>query len=107
MRGDVYWVDLHGDGTAVRPYLVLQSDALNDVVSSTIAVPLTLAPQKAGPPLTIELDPGESGLDEPTWIRVTKPQTLPTDRFTDRTATLSPERLAQVVAALSEVLELS
>ncbi len=69
MRGDVYWVDLHGDGTAVRPYLVLQSDALNDVASSTIAVPLTLAPQTAGTPLTIELCPGESGLDEPTWIR--------------------------------------
>ena len=106
MRGDVYWVDVAGDGRTIRPFLVLQSDALNDVVSSTIALPLTLAPQKAGPPLTIELAVGETGIDQLTWVRVTKPQTLPLNRFAARIGSISPSRLGEITDAFRQVLDL-
>jgi mRNA interferase MazF len=66
LRGEVRWADLNpaqGHAQAgLRPVLILSHDLFNDRSGTVIAVALTSQPQRAGFPLTYELE----GLTSPS-----------------------------------------
>jgi mRNA-degrading endonuclease toxin of MazEF toxin-antitoxin module len=104
MRGQLRWVELAPDRH--RPYLVVQSDVLNDTAPTTVGLPVTLTPQRAGYPLTVALDDTTAGLGRPAWIRVTQPSTLRAAQIGETIATLPPEHLQRVLHALATILDL-
>jgi mRNA-degrading endonuclease toxin of MazEF toxin-antitoxin module len=106
VKGQLHWVDLDGDGTRLRPYLIIQSDELNAAAPTTIGLPVTPTRQRAGYPLTLCLEAGEAGLEPPTWIRLTQPSTLRCDQLIGHIGTLSPQRLDETQLALREILDL-
>ena len=62
LRGEVRWADLNPvrghEQAGRRPVLILSHDVFNARSGTVIAVALTSQPQKAGFPLTLELDGG-------------------------------------------------
>ena len=90
-----------------RPWLVVQAEALNETAPTVVALRLTLAEQEAGFPLTVCLDPSETGLPKPVWIRVTEVRSLRRDELEEPIVTLGDERMDEVTAALAKVLDIS
>ena len=60
LRGDIFWADLNPvighEQAGFRPVLILSQDVFNDRSGTVIAAALTSQPQKAGFPLTLELE---------------------------------------------------
>ena len=60
LRGDICWADLNpvigSEQGGLRPVLVLSQNVFNERSGTVIAVALTSQPQKAGFPLTLELE---------------------------------------------------
>ena len=60
LRGEIRWADLDPargrEQAGARPVLVLSHDVFNERSGTVIAVALTSQPQRAGFPLTLELD---------------------------------------------------
>jgi mRNA-degrading endonuclease toxin of MazEF toxin-antitoxin module len=104
MRGQVWWATIDGSS---RPWLVVQAEALNETAPTVVALRLTLAEQEAGFPLTVCLDPSETGLPKPVWIRVTEVRSLRRDELEEPIVTLGEERMDEVAAALAKVLDIS
>lgn len=104
MRGQLRWVETAPDRH--RPYLVIQSDILNDTAPTTIALPVTLTPQQAGYPLTVALDETATGLGRPAWIRITQPATIRAAQIAETITTLRPDHLQRVLHALVTILDL-
>lgn len=105
MRGQLHWVELAP--ARHRPYLIVQADVLNEAAPTTIALPVTLAPQRAAYPLTVALDGTSSGLGQSAWIRVTEPTTLRVSQIGESIITLPSDKLDQVFDALATVLGLA
>ena len=74
LRGEVRWADLNpvrGDEQAGRrPVLILSHDVFNARSGTVIAVALTSQPQKAGFPLTLEIE--AAGLGKPAWVKISQ-----------------------------------
>ena len=60
LRGDIYWADLDPtkghEQSGQRPVLILSNDIFNQHSGTVIAMALTSQRQRAGFPLTLELD---------------------------------------------------
>lgn len=60
LRGEIRWADLDPvrgrEQAGARPVLVLSHDVFNERSGTVIAVALTSQPQRAGFPLTFELE---------------------------------------------------
>src|SRR5919108_6203587 len=60
LRGEIRWADLHPtrgrEQAGQRPVLILSNDIFNERSGTVIAVALTSQPQRAGFPLTLELN---------------------------------------------------
>jgi mRNA-degrading endonuclease toxin of MazEF toxin-antitoxin module len=104
VRGQVWWATIDESS---RPWLVVQAEALNETAPTVVALRLTLAEQEAGFPLTVCLDPSETGLPKPVWIRVTEVRSLRRDELEEPIVTLGDERMDEVTAALAKVLDIS
>jgi mRNA interferase MazF len=74
----------------------------NERSGTVIAMAITSQEQRAGYPLTIELD--VRGLSKPSWLKVSQVRTLAAERIGRRIARVSPEVLAQAVEALVEIV---
>jgi len=63
LRGGIYWADLSpvvgSEQGGMQPVLVLSHNVFNERSNTVIAVALTSKPQRAGFPLTLELDSDE------------------------------------------------
>ena len=81
-----------------RPVLVLSHDVLNERSGTIIAVALSSQPQRAGFPLTLELD--ARGLPRKSWVKISQIGTLSVERIGARLAHAMPEILDQVVEPL-------
>ena len=59
LRGDIRWADLNPvrghEQAGQRPVLILSHDVFNERSGTVIAMALTSQPQRAGFPLTLEL----------------------------------------------------
>lgn len=86
--------------------VVVQHDALNEVAATVVGVLVTAVPQAAGEPVTVRLEPPDTGLDHPLWAKVTQVRTAATADARERLADLVPSARARVDAALAQVLGL-
>ncbi len=106
LRGDIIWADLNPvrghEQAGLRPVLILSQDVFNERSGTVIGVALTSQPQRAGFPLTLELD--RSTLPKRSWVKISQIRTLSTKRLRRRLGRVSPEDLALVLEGLNEII---
>ncbi len=106
LRGDVRWADLSRtrgrEQAGQRPVLVISHDVFNARSGTVIAMALTSQPQRAGFPLTLELD--SPRLPKRSWVKISQLRTLSTQRLGRKIAAASPEQLARVIEGLNEIV---
>jgi mRNA interferase MazF len=106
LRGEIRWADLSPtcgrEQARERPVLVISHDVFNARSGTVIAMALTSQAQRAGFPLTLELD--ARGLPERSWVKISQIRTLATQRLGRRIARASPEQLARVIEGLNELV---
>jgi mRNA interferase MazF len=82
--------------------LVLSHDVFNDRSGTVIAVAMTSQPQRAGFPLTLEIE--ATGLPKRSWIKISQVRTLSVERIGRRIGRVSPQELDKVVEGLNEII---
>ncbi|MCC2650948.1 MAG: PemK-like protein [Microvirga sp.] len=106
LRGEIRWADLNpvrgNEQAGRRPVLVLSHDVLNERSGTVIAVALTSQPQRAGFPLTLELQ--SKGLPKRSWVKISQIRTLAVERIGQRLGKVSLEELAQIIEGLNEII---
>ncbi len=106
LRGEIRWADLNptrgSEQAGLRPVLILSHDIFNARSGTVIAVALTSQAQRAGFPLTLELD--SPRLPKRSWVKISQIRTLATERIGKRIARATPEEMAQVLEGLNEIL---
>ena len=106
LRGEVRWADLNpvrgNEQAGLRPVLIFSHDVFNERSGTVIAVAIMSQPQRAGFPLTLELD--SKDLPKKSWIKISQIRTLSVERIGKRLGRVTPEELAQVVEGLNEII---
>ena len=106
LRGEIRWADLNPirgrEQAGLRPVLVLSHDVFNERSSTVIAVALTSQPQRAGFPLTLELQAAK--LPKRSWVKISQIRTLSVERIGAKLGRVSPEEISQVVEGLNEII---
>jgi mRNA interferase MazF len=106
LRGEIYWADLDPtkgrEQAGERPVLVLSHDIFNERSGTVIAMALTSQAQKAGYPLTLELD--DSSLPKKSWVKISQIRTLSTERLGKKITRLSDKELNLVIEGLNEII---
>lgn len=106
LRGEIRWAELNPvrgkEQAGRRPVLILSHDVFNERSGTVIAMALTSQPQRAGFPLTLELQ--SKGLPKQSWVKVSQIRTLAVERIGPRLGTVSPEELGQVIEGLHDII---
>lgn len=106
LRGNIYWADLNpvigSEQGGLRPVLVLSHNVFNERSGTVIAVALTSQPQRAGFPLTLELE-GKK-LPKKSWIKISQIRTLSVKRIGKIIANVSDEELSLIIEGLNEII---
>jgi mRNA interferase MazF len=106
LRGGIYWADLNpvvgSEQGGLRPVLVLSENVFNERSGTVIAVALTSQPQRAGYPLTLELD--NPKLPKKSWVKISQIRTLSAKRIRKRIAVVSDEVILLVIDGLNEII---
>jgi mRNA interferase MazF len=106
LRGEIRWADLSpvrgSEQAGHRPVLVLSHDVFNERSGTVIAVAITSQPQRAGFPLTLELQ--SCSLPQQSWVKISQIRTLAVQRLGKRVGRASPEEVEQVVDGLNEIV---
>lgn len=106
LRGEIRWADLSpsrgAEQAGRRPVLVLSHDVFNERSGTVIAAAITSQPQRAGFPLTLELQ--SPGLPKQSWVKIGQIRTLSRERIGSRLARATPEDTALVVEGLLEII---
>jgi mRNA interferase MazF len=105
-RGEIRWADLNpvrgSEQGGKRPVVIVSHDVFNERSGTVIALAVTSQPQKAGFPLTLELDAG--GMPKPSWVKISQVRTLSVDRIEGVIATLPDEELHRLIEGLNEII---
>jgi mRNA interferase MazF len=105
LRGDIRWADLipvrGSEQGGLRPVLILSHDVFNARSGTVIAVAITSQAQRAGFPLTLELN--SPSLPKQSWVKISQIRTISVERIGKKIAEASPEELSQVVEGLNEI----
>jgi len=106
LRGEIRWADLNPvrgrEQAGLRPVLVLSHDVFNERSGTVIAVALTSQPQRAGFPLTLELQTAK--LPKRSWVKISQIRTLAVERIGAKLGRASPEEISQIVEGLNEII---
>ncbi|HPA44849.1 MAG TPA: type II toxin-antitoxin system PemK/MazF family toxin [bacterium] len=106
LRGEIYWADLGPtkghEQAGERPVLVISHDVFNEHSGTVIAMALTSQPQKAGFPLTLELD--DTSLPKKSWVKIGQVRTLSIERLGKKITRLSDKELDLVIEGLNEIV---
>jgi mRNA interferase MazF len=106
LRGEIRWADLNPtrgrEQAGLRPVLILSQDVFNQRSGTVIALAITSQPQRAGFPLTLQLD--EEQLPKPSWVKISQVRTLAVERIGQRLGRATSEQLTQVLEGLNEIL---
>ena len=106
LRGDVIWADLNPvqghEQAGRRPVVVISHDVFNERSGTVIAMALTSQPQRAGFPLTLELEGDD--LPKRSWVKISQIRTLSRQRLGRRIGRLEPEQLDLLVEGLNELV---
>jgi len=106
LRGEIRWADLNPvrgrEQAGFHPVLILSHDVFNERSGTVIAMAITSQPQRAGFPLTLELDSAE--LPKRSWVKMSQIRTLSIERIGKKIDGVSPEELDQVIEGLNEII---
>lgn len=106
LRGDLVWADLSPtrgrEQAGRRPVVVISHDVFNERSGTVIAMALTSRPQRAGFPLTLELEAPK--LPKRSWVKISQIRTLSRRRLGRRIGRLQPEQLDLLVEGLNELV---
>ncbi len=106
LRGDIRWANLNPvrgrEQAGLRPVLVVSNDVFNERSGTVIAVALTSQPQRAGFPLTLELQTAK--LAKRSWVKISQIRTLAVERIGAKLGRALPEELSQIVEGLNEII---
>ena len=105
LRGEIRWADLNPvrgrEQAGLRPVLILSQDVFNERSGTVIAMALTTQTQRAGFPLTLELD---DDANKRSWVKISQIRTLAIERIGKKIGKVSPEQLARVIDGLNEII---
>ncbi len=106
LRGEIRWADLNpvrgNEQEGKRPVLILSHDVFNERSGTVIAVALTSQTQRAGFPLTLELQ--SQDLPKKSWVKISQIRTVAIERIGSRLGRATPEELAKVVDGVMEII---
>ena len=106
LRGEIYWADLNPvkghEQAGRRPIVVISHDVFNDRSGTVIAMAITIQPQRAGFPLTLEIE-GED-LPRRSWAKISQVRTLSTLRLGARLGKVPAEEMEQLIDGLNEII---
>jgi mRNA interferase MazF len=106
LRGEIRWADLNPvkrrEQAGFRPVLILSQDVFNDRSGTVIAMAITSQPQRAGFPLTLELE--STGLPKRSWVKASQVRTLSVERIGKKIGRATPEQLDQAIEGLNEII---
>ena len=106
LRGEIYWADLNParghEQAGRRPVVVISHNVFNERSGTVIALAITSQPQRAGFPLTLELE--GSDLPMRSWVKISQVRTLSTLRLGDKIGRVSAEEIEQLIEGLNEVI---
>lgn len=105
-RGDIVIAAAQGDYGKPRPAVVVQSDALNDILHGVVICPMTTEIIEA-PLLRVPVEPTASnGLREASHVMVDKVMAISRHRLREHVGTLEPELMRCVEENLLTLLAL-
>ncbi len=108
-RGEVWLVDfgvpVGREGGSVRPAVVVSSDMLNAGPGGVVVVVPTTTSRR-DLPLHVEIEPGESGLDEISYAKCEDVKSVAVERMVRRFGVTPPETFHHIGRTLRYVLEL-
>jgi len=106
LRGEIRWADLNPtigrEQSGERPVLILSQDVFNERSGTVIAMALTSQEQRAGFPLTHEIQ--KSRLPKRSWVKISQIRTLSTERIGRKVGSVDPEELDHVIEGLNEII---
>lgn len=106
LRGEIRWADLNPvrgrEQAGLRPVLILSSDIFNERSGTVIAMAITGQRQRAGFPLTLELNLMD--LPKPSWVKISQIRTLSVGRIGKTLGKVSPEELDQIIEGFNEII---
>jgi mRNA interferase MazF len=106
LRGDIYWAALDPtvghEQSGLRPVLIVSNNVFNDRSGTVIAMALTSQPQRAGFPLTYQLE--EKSLPKKSWVKISQVRTLSVLRIKGKFGEVSPEDLDRIIEGLNEII---
>jgi mRNA interferase MazF len=106
LRGNIYWANLDPalgrEQSGHRPVLILSHDIFNDRSGTVIALAITSQEQKAGFPLTFEVE--SKNLPKRSWVKISQIRTLSTERIGKKLGQVSQEELDQIIEGLNEII---
>jgi len=106
LRGEIRWADLNPvrgrEQAGLRPVLILSHDVFNERSGTVLAVVITSQPQRAGFPLTLELE--SSQMPKRSWVKISQIRTLSVERIGKKMGHVTPEQLDQIVEGLNEII---
>ena len=106
LRGEIRWADLNPtrghEQSGKRPVLILSQDIFNERSGTVIAVALTSQPQRAGFPLTLELE--SVNLQKRSWVKISQIRTLAIERIGNLLGRANAEELEKVIEGLNEII---
>ena len=106
LRGNIYWANLDPtlghEQAGRRPVLVISHDVFNDRSGTVIALALSSQKQKAGFPLTLELE--AKNLPKKFWVKISQIRTLSVKRLGKKLGRISEEEINQIIEGLNEII---
>ncbi len=105
-RGEIYLVGPAVSGAEPLPWLVVQHDALSAHAPTVVVAGLSPTPQRAAYPLTLRLEPADTGLSATVWAKLTQLHTASRHRLGPLLGQVAPARMAKMDQALAEILAL-
>ncbi len=106
LRGDIIWADLNPtighEQAGKRLVLILSHEVFNKRSGTVIVVAITSQPQKAGFPLTLELQ--ESNLPKRSWVKISQIRTLSVKRLRNKISVAKPEEINLIIEGLNEII---
>ena len=82
--------------------MVISHDVFNERSGTVIALAITSRPQRAGFPLTLELDSPK--LPKRSWVKISQVRILSVKRIGELIDTVSPEEMGKLIDGLDEII---
>lgn len=106
LRGEIRWANLnpvrdHEQG-GLRPVVIISQDIFNERSGTVIAMAVTSQPQRAGFPLTLELESSE--LPKRSWVKISQIRILSVKRISETLGTVSAQELDHLIEGLNEIV---